>query len=192
MAAPPSDPQPNRLAPAPAQTQEVRPRSVRRGDVPEAVLDRYLVERDRQGRPERFYRDHRARDPVFRDHGRSLAAPAAYPDAVADMLRIARHRGWTTVKVQGDEAFRREVWVQARAMDLEVRGYRPTARDRQAAGEREPERPDRRPAALERRMAEIAAVLQAAVADPQMRARLVGRAWARAERTPERPRDRDR
>lgn len=62
-----------------------------KGDLPEAVLDRYLIERDRLGRPERFFREHRALEPMFRDRG--LVSARAYADAVADMLKIARHRG---------------------------------------------------------------------------------------------------
>ena len=64
-----------------------------KGDLPEAVLDRYLIERDRLGRPERFFREHRASEPMFRDRGGSLVSAQAYADAVADMLKIARHRG---------------------------------------------------------------------------------------------------
>lgn len=116
----------NRLGPAPSA--ERKPRSTAKGDLPEAVLDRYLIERDRQGRPERFFRDHRAAEPMFRDRGGSLVSAQAYPDAVADMLKIARHRGWNQVRVTGDPAFRREVWIQAQALGLEVRGHRPRAR----------------------------------------------------------------
>lgn len=103
-------PDQNRLAPA-SGPDAPRPRSTAKGDMPAAVLDRYLVERDRQGRVAQFYRDHRATEPMFRDKGRSLIATQAYPDAVADMLKVARHRGWSKIRVAGDEAFRREVWV---------------------------------------------------------------------------------
>ncbi|WP_366517871.1 LPD7 domain-containing protein [Brevundimonas sp. UBA2416] len=109
------------------------------------------------------------------------------------MLRIARHRGWTQVRVEGDPAFRREAWVQAQAMDISVRGYRPTERDRQAGGARTPARgPDRprpteRPVApsppLEARMRLAAAAVHALVGDPAARTRLLERAWARAAPT---------
>lgn len=122
----------NRIGPAqgPAGSR----RSTVKGDVPEAVLDRYLVERDLRGRPERFFRDHRAAEPMFRDRGRSLVSNQAYPDAIVEMLKIARHRGWEKVRVSGDPGFRREVWIQAQALGLEVQGHRPRERDRQAAG----------------------------------------------------------
>lgn len=176
----------NRLAPA-AGPDAPRPRSIEKGDLPPALLDRYLVERDRQGRAERFFRDHRASEPMFRDKGRSLIATQAYPDAVTDMLKVARHRGWSKIRVAGDETFRREVWIQAQALGLDVTGYRPRQRDRQAGGEF----PDRKtepvsPAAvrvgqtLEDRLRTASTVVRALVADPQAQGRLIERAWTRA------------
>lgn len=148
-------------------------RSTAKGDVPVAVLDRYLVERDRRGRPERFFRDHRAPEPHFRDRGAALVSSHAYPDAVADMLRIAQHRGWSRVRVAGDEAFRREVWVQAQALGLEVVGHRPRERDRQAAGLERPSDPAR---SAEERLSRAAVVVRHLIADPLAQARLLERA----------------
>lgn len=167
----------NRVGPAPAAGGPAR--STARGDLPEALLDRYLVERDRQGRPERFFRDHRATEPMFRDLGRSLISSHTYPDAVADMLKIARHRGWDQVRVTGDPAFRREVWVQAQAMGLKVRGHRPRERDRQAAGQAPPP-PKRVDPELAERLARAAVVVARLVPDPAAQARLLARAWSRA------------
>lgn len=178
----------NRLSAAGDRTA---PRSVRKGDVPEAVLDRYLVERDRQGRAERFFRDHRASEPQFRDRGRSLSADRAYPDTIADMLKIARHRGWVQVRVTGDEAFRREVWIQAQALGLEVRGHRPRERDRQAAGQdaTPPRRPD-----LAETLRRASVVVARLIPDPVVQARLLEYAWSRVEqgRKAERDGRRDR
>ncbi|MFC7380080.1 LPD7 domain-containing protein [Brevundimonas sp. GCM10030266] len=178
---------PNRLAPE----ADAKPRSVARGDVPERLLDRYLVERDRQGRPERFFRDHRAEHPSIRDGGQRLWAATDYPDAVADLLSIARHRGWTRLKVDGSEAFRREVWIQARREGLEVTGYRPRQRDRQAGGEPPPQPPPSLAADLETRLRQAGAVLKALVPDAAVRERLMAAARGRA-RDHERRRDRDR
>jgi len=157
-------------------------RSTARGDVPEAVLDRYLVERDLRGRPERFFRDHRAAEPMFRDRGGSLVSNQAYPDAVIDMLKIARHRGWDQVRVSGDPAFRREVWIQAQALGMDVQGHRPRDRDRQAAGEpRRQTSPE-----LGARLDRAAVVVRALIADPAAQARLMASALTRAaERAPQ-------
>ena len=78
---------------------------------------------------------------AFRDHGRVLTASRTEPQVVRDLVAIARHRGWTTVRVDGADDFRRETWLTARAAGLEVRGYRPTERDRQALDRRVAARP---------------------------------------------------
>ncbi|PZU72183.1 LPD7 domain-containing protein [Brevundimonas sp.] len=191
---------PNRLFPG-GDAGARRARSLDKGDVPAALLDRYLVERDRQGRPERYYRDHRAREPMFQDKGRSLVARQSYPDTVADMLKVAEHRGWSSLRVAGDDAFRREVWVQAQALGLEVKGHRPTERDRAAAAPAGREQgppaadrdrsPERKPASrtVEARLAMAAQVVRAMVVDPEMQARLIARAWTRAAPYLERSRD---
>ncbi len=170
--------EPNRIGPDTAkaerdQTKAGPARSLRKGDVPQALLDRYLVERDLQGRAERFYRDHRAANPAFRDTGRRLIAALAYPDTVADMLKVAQHRGWTRLKLEGDEAFRREAWIQARALGFEAKGYRPRDRDHQAAG-----RP-KEPGAWEERLHRATRVVQAVIADPEAQQRLIAYAVAR-------------
>lgn len=189
------NPTANRLGPAPGQTRGAR--AVQKGDVPQAVLDRYLVERDRQGRPERFFRDHRAAEPMFRDRGGALVSNQAYPDAIADMLKIARHRGWTQIRVAGDVAFRREVWVQAQALGLEVRGHRPRERDLQAAG-RDGPRPPPDPDRMAGRLARAAVVVARLIPDAAAQTRLMQAAWARVERLrpntrePNRGRDRSR
>lgn len=175
---------PNRLAPDP----DTSARSTTKGDVPQALLDRYLIERDRQGRPERFFRDHRAEAPVIRDGGRRLWAASDYPDAVADLVRIARHRGWTRVKVDGAESFRREVWIQARREGLDVAGYRPKERDRRAAGEPLASS-SRARSDIEDRLRKASIVLRSILPDPVARARLLAAAWSRAEdRSPARDR----
>lgn len=172
----------NAVAPARARSGEAKARSTTKGDVPVSLLDRYLVERDRQGRAERFFRDHRTPEPAFRDTGRSLVTMRTYPDTIADMLKVAQHRGWTRLTVRGDEAFRRDVWIQAQSLGLEVAGYRPRERDRQAAGEPSPkparqreDRPD-----LQARLRMASTVVRALVADPEMQARLLAHAQERA------------
>lgn len=189
----------NRLGPDRTRRGEKTERSTLKGDMPPALLDRYLIERDRQGRPEAFFRDPRATEPAFRDHGRRLSTPHAYPDTIADMLKVARHRGWTRLRVEGEETFRRDVWIQARAQGLEVSGYRPRERDRQAAGETPPAlNTARAPTTamdLDRRLKMAAVVVRNLVSDPETQRRLLNRAaelvsLRRDQERSERPRPR--
>lgn len=174
---------PNTLAPSRSKRDDANERSMAKGDVPSVLLDRYLIERDRQGRAERFFRDHRTNEPAFRDTGRSLTTPHAYPDTVADMLKVAQHRGWTRITVRGEEAFRRDVWIQGQALGLEVAGYRPRDRDRQAAGpagDRPAQSQYRDPSrGLEERLRRAATVVRAMVTDPDAQRRLMEHAAAR-------------
>lgn len=164
----------NRLAPA--RKGDLR-RAMTAGDAPDTVLGRYLIERDRVRNTASFFRDHRETQPRFIDAGRSLRADNAYPDAVRDMLQIARHRGWDQIRVTGDLTFRREAWLQGQALGLDVRGHRPSDRDRQAAGV-----PRNRldSEALSRKLDRAAVVVRALVADPAAQARLMARALTRA------------
>lgn len=166
----------NQITPDRAGRGEAKPRSTAKGDLPQTILDRYLIERDLRGRPERFYRDHRTPDPAFRDQGRRLTTDRPYPDTIADMLKVAQHRNWTRLKVDGDDTFRREVWIQARAMGLEIKGYRPRQRDRQAAGAPASRLP------LEERLRMASAVVRSLIPDPEAQRRLLDHAVAAADR----------
>ncbi|PQZ73480.1 MULTISPECIES: LPD7 domain-containing protein [unclassified Brevundimonas] len=180
----------NGLGPPPGRSPRAAPISRHKGDLPEGLEAKYLVEHDRRGRAERFHRDNRGEDALFRDHGGRLTAREPYPDVVRDMLRIADHRGWREIVVSGDPAFRREVWVQAQALDLQVRGYRPREIDRQAAERKTPAgktaKKDgdraRAQAQAPSRMAQVAIAVRSLIKDPAAQARLMQRAVARVIR----------
>ncbi|ODT89102.1 LPD7 domain-containing protein [Phenylobacterium sp. SCN 70-31] len=160
---------------------EGRGRSTRKGDVPELLQRRYYTD-ERGGPGLGFYADARVQAAAFRDLGGRLVAARSDPTAIRDMAAVAQHRGWTAVVVHGDKDFRREAWLTARALGLEVRGYQPTERDRQElerrqaalarkaarAAEARPERADREPrdaAAGRTNMRIVEAVVRARVGD---------------------------
>ena len=109
---------------------EGRGRSTHRGDVPDSIRRRYYVD-DRGGPGLGFYADARIRTATFRDLGARLVAPCCDPNAIRDMAAVASHRGWSLVVVHGDPDFRREAWLAAMTLGVEVRGYRATERDRE-------------------------------------------------------------
>jgi len=152
--------------------------SRRAGDLPEAVRRRYLTE-ERNGPGVGFYRD--ARDPAaaFRDHGGRLATDRSDPHVVRDLVAIAQHRGWTTISVRGQTEFRREVYLLARAAGLEVRGYRPTERDRQQAERPSAARaPSLTPSAADR-LQVVEAVVRNRVVEPAEQNRILSAARSR-------------
>lgn len=105
--------------------------SHRPGDVPPSLTRRYFTEALRGGATVAFYEGAGAKKAAFHDHGLRLATDQTVPAVIRDMATIAAHRGWTTIQVKGADEFRRELWLEARALGLEVKGYKPRERDHQ-------------------------------------------------------------
>lgn len=169
-------------------TPEGRPRSVTKGDVPDRIRRRYLTEA-RGGPGLGYYADARTEAAAFRDQGRRLSTDRNDPHVVRDLVAIAQHRGWTSISVRGQTEFRREVFHLARAAGLEVRGYRPTERDRQQADRAQSERSPERTTAQRLRVVE--AVVRNRVVEPAEQSRILSAARSRLgrwlERAPPRP-----
>jgi hypothetical protein len=103
------------------------------GSPPETVRKRYL----RAGN-QYFLKDapHKL---AFEDIGPYLVTEHNRPDVVESMVDMARAKAWGRIRVSGHEQFRREVWVQATLLGIEVSGYEPKAVDfaRLAEGRRD-------------------------------------------------------
>lgn len=95
--------------------------------VPEEVASRYTV------RGKEFIHP---RDPTrvaFVDHGARLQTNKSFDgQAVKAMVAIAESRGWDSIKVTGDEAFRRAIWIEAASRGIAVNGYKPTEAEKKA------------------------------------------------------------
>ena len=175
---------------------EGRGRSTRKGDVPAPLRRRYYTD-DRGGPGLGFYAAARIQTAAFRDLGARLVTPRSDPNAIRDMAAVAHHRGWTVVVVHGEKDFRREAWLTASALGLEVRGYQPTQRDQQELERRKaalarkaaradqaaPERGDREPrdggAAGRANMRIIETVVRARVSDRPSQDRILSAARER-------------
>lgn len=105
--------------------------SVEKGDVPDSLRARYLIEADKLGGDVRFYTDAKSTTPAFKDSGAKLVTRETNSGIVSDMVATAVHRGWTEIKVTGEPEFKRQVWMEASLKGLEVTGFKPTERDKQ-------------------------------------------------------------
>jgi hypothetical protein len=174
-------------------------RSTAKGDVPDDLRRRYYVDA-RGGLGVGFYADATIATPAFRDRGDRLVTTRTDPNVIRHLTAIARHRGWAKVTLTGTPDFRREAWLIARAEGLEVRGYRPTARDTQALERRiesqrrreqwsklsdeldqaraNPDR-DRYRAGAKSRLDVVEAVVKSRIPDPVVQSRLLEQARAR-------------
>ena len=147
----------------PAESQDSRKsaRSVRRARRAQAISQTQSAAAIRLLEGERvvsLYTDPITKAASLQDRGGVLVLARNDPNALRDAAAVAAHRGWAKVEVRGAPAFRREAWMALRAQGLEVTGYRPTERDRQALDRRQPrsvssqeiERTPRRASAAER------------------------------------------
>jgi hypothetical protein len=168
-----------------------RARSTVKGDVPDHLRRRYCLD-GRGGLALGFYADARIKTPAFRDQGGRLTAARSDPNVIRDMTAIARHRGWTAIVVRGDHDFRREAWLAARAFDIAVVGYRPSARDQQDLERRQAERARRlerdihrpvdrsgRDAGPTATLRTVETVVRARVSDPAAQGRIIAAARLR-------------
>ncbi len=157
-------------------------RSTRRGDVPDAIQQRYLTD-ERGGPGLGFYIDATIIRPAFRDRGYRLDLDRADPKAIRDASEIARHRGWSIVTVRGSAEFRREAWLVGMGLGLEVQGYRPTERDLQDLERRTRQRDRSSDARVEKaapsQLRAIDSLVQDRIGDAEARRRIMASARMR-------------
>jgi hypothetical protein len=96
----------------------------RRPLVPPEVAAKYI----KVGESYHFQRNPEA--VAFRDRGSKLETQTNSPAVAESMVRIALARGWDEIRVTGSETFKREVWMEAAARGMHVRGYSPTDVDK--------------------------------------------------------------
>jgi hypothetical protein len=84
----------------------------------------------------RFYHPRNTSVVAFEDKGNKLQTQSNSEQIAEVMVSIARARGWDEIKVTGSETFRREVWLEAVAHGMHVKGYRPSAVDKAALAQR--------------------------------------------------------
>ena len=117
----------------PAAPQPEKPREDRFA-LPSSFEDRFIL--TREANRQDMYRAYDDRRPAISDRGDSLHTRNADRSTAMDMIELAAHRGWSSMKVKGPEDFRREMWIEATAQGIRVQGYRPNDKDRAEADRR--------------------------------------------------------
>lgn len=54
-------------------------------------------------------------------------------ESLPDLIRLAKENGWTSIKISGDEEFKRAAFLAASAQGIKIDGYRPDEKTRAAA-----------------------------------------------------------
>jgi hypothetical protein len=98
--------------------------------VPPEIEKQYLRVGDK------FYHPKNTELVAFEDKGNKLETKSNSENIAESMVRIAEARGWDEIKVTGSETFRREVWLEAAARGMHVKGYTPSEQDKAALAKR--------------------------------------------------------
>ena len=114
---------PGQTQPADSRTQAADRASAPLGEVPVRVRKRYL----RVGN--QYFLKDAPYQMTFEDLGPYLVSQHSRPDVVESMVEMVKAKSWKRILVSGHEAFRREVWLQATLLGLQVSGYQPKAAD---------------------------------------------------------------
>ena len=93
--------------------------------LPEQIASKYLRKDDK------FYFTDQTL--AFVDKGGALTVKTENLAVIKDVVAIAQARGWEELAVTGTKNFRREVWKEAFAQGLQVKGYTSTELELQAA-----------------------------------------------------------
>lgn len=96
--------------------------------------DRFVVTSRTIGQD--LYRSYDDKRPAIEDQGDILKTKNADRATAMDMVQLVTHRGWSKMNVKGPEEFRREFWIEGAAQGIEVKGYRPSDKDRAEADRR--------------------------------------------------------
>ena len=67
---------------------------------------------------------------AFEDLGTKLETKTDNENVASAMVKVALARGWDEIKVTGSETFKREVWFEAAARGMSVKGYTPNDADK--------------------------------------------------------------
>lgn len=102
--------------------------------LPVSFQERFILTRDANRQD--MFRSYDDKRPTISDRGDALHTRNADRSTAMDMIELATHRGWSSMKVKGPEDFRREMWIEATAQGIRVQGYRPNDKDRAEADRR--------------------------------------------------------
>lgn len=67
---------------------------------------------------------------AFNDKGQKLETKLNSDNGVTEsLIAIAKNRGWSEIKVNGSEEFRKDVWKKASEQGIAVKGYNPSKKE---------------------------------------------------------------
>ena len=70
-------------------------------------------------------------------------------ESLPDLIRLAKENGWTSLRIDGDEEFKRAAYLAATAQGLKIDGYQPDAKTKAAAEREQARQPGAMPTTAE-------------------------------------------
>lgn len=102
-------------------------------ELPSTIKNNYIAKvKNRYFASEKvhFYeRDSEDTTVAFEDRNKTLNTSREDVKTIKAMIDVAQAKNWSSIKIKGTEAFRREAWLEANIRGLEVKGYTPNEKD---------------------------------------------------------------
>lgn len=91
-------------------------------------LDKRFTILDKSYGAHYYYKDTNKK--AFLDKGSKIVAKENSKLVATSVVALAEAKGWTNIKVTGNNKFKREVWIEANIKGIDVKGYSPSEQDK--------------------------------------------------------------
>lgn len=89
---------------------------------PQSLAERYFAS-------DEYYFDTQTQTSIFLDKGDKLSSARSDRQTIADMLEVAKAKGWDNITLKGTNEFKRQAFLEAESQGISTTGYTPTKED---------------------------------------------------------------
>jgi Large polyvalent protein-associated domain 7 len=124
-----------------AQSTRTIKRPILEDELTLALRGRYIVSHEKTGMfsvgsTDFTFRNGQMQGQVaFVDAGKSISSTLTDKGTIRSMIELATIKNWKEISVTGTEDFRRNAWIEAKMLGLDVNGYEPRAADKKLLAE---------------------------------------------------------
>lgn len=124
-----------------AQRARALKRPVGEEELSQALLTRFIVSHEKRGLLDKGTTEFTFRNGdeqgrvAFVDAGKALSTEREDKATIRAMIEVATAKNWKEVTVSGTDDFKRNAWIEASLIGLQVRGYEPREADKQMLAE---------------------------------------------------------
>jgi hypothetical protein len=85
----------------------------------------------------KFYFRDNTKTVAFADAGKTVTTDHESPEIIRSMLELTTTKGWSEVKLNGTDTFKRRAWLEAELLGIKTQGYTPDDFDRNELAQRQ-------------------------------------------------------